>query len=52
MASSLDGDLGLEVKVPPASMTVNLIVGAVLTAGHIYRGDLPGHAVADDNPLC
>jgi uncharacterized membrane protein HdeD (DUF308 family) len=26
-------------------MTVNPIVGAVLTAGHIYRGGQPGHAV-------
>jgi hypothetical protein len=45
MASSLDGDLGLEVKVPPASTAVNPIAGAVLIAGHIYRGGLPGDAV-------
>jgi hypothetical protein len=31
MASPLDGDLGLEVKVPPALMTVNPIAAAVLS---------------------
>jgi Short repeat of unknown function (DUF308) len=45
MASSLDGELGLQVKVPPASMTVNPIAGAEVTTGRIYRGGLPGHAV-------